>query len=72
MTRDRVVFTFLALAAISLVSGAVAIWLTVLALAGRLTPAQLFELIPVWVVCAVAIFYLLWGLSRFARKLRKT
>jgi len=72
ITRERVVFTFLALAAISLVSGAGAIWFTLEALAGRLSPAQVFELIPVWLVCAGAILYLLWRWVRFARKLPKT
>ena len=70
ITRDRVV-TFLALVAISLVSGAVAIWFTLEALAGSLSPAQMFELIPVWLVSAGAIFYLLWRWVRFARKSRR-
>jgi len=72
ITRDRVVVTFLALAAISLVSAGFAIWFTLEALEGRLSAAQMFELIPVWVVCAGAIFYLLWRWVRFARRFPKT
>ena len=71
ITRDRVVFAFWALAAMTLVSWAVAIWVTRNTLAGTPTAAQLLWLVPTWLVCASAI-YLLGRLGRFARQLPKT
>jgi len=71
VTRARAVFAFWLLVAMSLVSVAVAIWVTIEALAGRLSAYRLFDLIPVWVVCAGAI-YLSWRLVRSARQRRKS
>ncbi len=71
ITRDRVVFAFWALAAMTLVCWSVAIWDTRNTLAGSPTAAQLLWLVLTWVICAGAI-YLLWRLGRFARQLPKT
>jgi hypothetical protein len=71
ITRGRVVFAFWALAAMTLVCWAVAIWVTRDTLAGSVTVAQLLWLVPAWVACAGGI-YLLWRLDRFARQLPKS
>jgi hypothetical protein len=71
MTRDRVVFAFWALAAMTVVCWGVAIWVTREALTGSPSAAQLLKLVPIWVICAGAM-YLLWRLARFARQLTKT
>ena len=68
ITRDRVVFAFWALAAMTLVCWAVVIWVTWETLTGSPTVAQLLWLVLPWVVCAGGI-YLLWRLARFARQL---
>jgi len=70
ITRARVVFAFWALAAMTVVCWGVAIWVTREALTGSPSAAQLLKLVPVWVICAGAI-YLLWRLARFARQLTK-
>ena len=69
ITRGRVVFAFWALAAMTLVCWAVAIWVTRDTLAGSPTVVQLLWLLPTWISCAGGI-YLLWRLARFARQLR--
>jgi DNA-binding transcriptional LysR family regulator len=71
ITRDRAVFAFWALAAMTAVCWGMAIWATRDALAGSLSAAQLLMLVPIWVICAGGI-YLLWRLARFARKLPKS
>ena len=71
ITRGRVVFAFWALAAMTLVCWAVAVWVTRATLAGSPTVAQLLWLVPTWVICAGGI-YLLWRLARFARQLPKS
>jgi len=71
ITRDRVVFALWALAAMTLVCWAVAIWVTGDVLTGSPSVLQVLELVPVWAICAGGI-YLLWRLARFARKLPKS
>ena len=71
IARGRVRFAFWALAAMTLVCWAVAIWVTRDTLAGSPTVAQLLWLVPTWVACAGGI-YLLWRLARFARQLPKS
>ena len=71
ITRDRVVFAFWALAAMTVVCLGVAIGVTREALTGSLSAAQLLKLVPIWAICAGAI-NLLWRLARFARQLAKT
>ena len=71
ITRNRVVFAFWALAAMTAVCWAVAIWITREALHRSPSATELLELVPVWVICAGAV-YLLWRLARFARQLRES
>ena len=70
IARGRVLFAFWALAAMTLVCWAVAIWVTRDTLAGSPTVAQLLWLVPTWIASAGGI-YLLWRLARFAHQLPK-
>ncbi len=71
IARGRVIVAFWALAAMTLVCWAVAIWVTRDTLAASPTVAQLLWLVPTWVTCTGGV-YLLWRLARFARQLPKS
>jgi len=71
IARDRVVFAFWALAAMTLVCWGVVILVTRETLAESPSAARLLKLVPAWVICVGSI-YLLRRLARFARQLPKS
>ena len=68
MTRARAFFAVWVLSTMTLISVAVAVFVTRTTLQATLSMGQLLETAYIWALCAGGI-YLIWRLARFARSL---